>query len=218
MQFDPDSAILDDLEPTPFELEERRHAIVTAKNERRERRRLRDHNQANGHDEPQPGTSLFIQVDGSLHRRGRAGLRFEKNQRVEVKIVDASDEDVRDMQRAGKMVVNPYGAERLLEDTSLHVFPQAMSDVEVGDLKAANLQLEEELRLSREELVRVRQQVRDARMSVEPSGDGRPVRLQAAAKAQAAAATAEAGKPAKAPDAPRATRTTADAPDGSENK
>jgi hypothetical protein len=200
--FDPESDLQDDLPPTPFELEERRHAVIRDQNERRARRDLRARNQKKGHDEPRPGTSLFIQLDGSLYRRGRAGLRFEKGQRSEVKILDKSDEEIREMQRSGAMVVNPYGAELLLDDSALHVFPQALTDIELEDLKASHAQVEEELRLSREENARLRSEVRAARMAAEPSTDGRPTRLPAAAKAAAAAAAsnAAAGDPkAKAP-------------------
>jgi hypothetical protein len=191
----------DDLPPTPFEIEERRHQIISAQNALRERRRLRANNQANGHDEPQPGMTLHIQLDGSVNRRGRAGLRFEKGQRMSVTVVDASDDEVAAMQRSGKAVVNIYGAERLLEDTALHVYPTAMTEEDIGDLKAKNAALEEELRVSNEERSKLREAMRAARMAAEDKGDGRPVRMQAAKAAAAAVASTSAAAPGAKPGA-----------------
>lgn len=192
---------LADLPPTPFELEQERHAITTQQNELRERLRLREANEAKGHAEPKPGDKLHVQLDGSVTRRGRAGIRFERGARVELEVIDGTEEDVAAKQRAGAAVVSVLGAERIFEDTALHVFSAPMSPDEVEDLRAAKAAVEEELRVTRAERDELTAKVRAARMSAPDSPDGRPTRLAAAAKVKAEAQTSA---PATAPASPAA--------------
>lgn len=193
---------LADLPPTPFELEQERHAITTKQNEVRERLRLRQANKAKGHDEPKPGDVLHVQLDGSVSRRGRAGIRFERGARVELKVIEGTEEEVAAEQRAGKAVISVLGAERIFEDSALHVFSTPMSADEVADLRAANLALEEELRETKAERDELSAKMRQARMSAPESPDGRPTRLAAArevkAKAEASAAATTTQTPAAA--------------------
>jgi hypothetical protein len=169
-----------DLPPTEFEREEARHRIVTEQNLKRDRIMRRRRNKEAGYPRaPMPGDKLYVSVERSLQRRSRAGLRFERGQPQAVEVVALSDEDVLKEQKAGKYVVNPYGADMIIEDTSLILArgPQAASD----DVVERNAQLEEELQLARAEL----KKLRDARANAPESTDGKPSRLPAARAAAA---------------------------------
>lgn len=179
----------EDLPPTMYEIEQQRHAIVTAQNERRERLRLRRANQAKGHDEPTHGTVLHVQLDGSVSKRNRAGIRFERGQRVAVNVLDVPDEEIAARQAQGQAVVNVYGAERILEDTSLHVFEAPATEEDVDALKRHASDLQHQLDTERARSAELQAMVRQARMSAKDLGDGKPSRLNAAreVKAQASA-------------------------------
>jgi len=178
---------LSDLPPTQYELDRLRDERTIAANERRERRRLRIANRKAGHSEPRPGDVMHVSIaDRNLTRRTRAGVKFERGQRVEVKILDRTDEEIVELQRAGATVVNVYGAERILEDEALAVrsSPSA-ADMDVDKLRRAVTDLETENQLQREELKRLR----EARQSAADAGDGRPSRLIAARGAAKSEAT-----------------------------
>lgn len=178
-----------DLPPTQFELEQQRHLVVTAQNEERERRRRRRANRTKGHPVPKVGEMLYVSIDRTLPRRTRAGIRFERGQRLDVTVVDASDDEIEARQRAGQRVINLDGAEKLYEDTSLNVFSTPAVELEAAELRQKNEALEEEVTLMRAELARVKE-VRAARAAAE-SKAGEPARLNAARAAQG-------GPPAKA--------------------
>lgn len=173
-----------ELPPTPFELEQRRHQITLAQNDERERRRLRKANQANGHDEPTPGTVLHVQLDGSVTRRNRAGIRFERNTRVPVLVVEGDEFEIAARRGRGEMVVSVQGAEQIYADTALHVFGQASSDADVDTLRSQKDTLEEELRVMRSENDALNARIKAARLAAPESTDGRPTRLRAAAAAR----------------------------------
>lgn len=181
-----------DLPPTFFEIEQRRHDEVNKQNARRERMRLRRDNAAAGHDEPKHGDVLHVQLDGGVTvKRNRAGIRFERGQRHQIKVVDRPDSEVAAMQRSGASVVTIEGAERILEDSSLHVFNSPADMDTLSELQSVKSQLEEELRVTRAENAELAAAMRAARQSAKDPGDGSPARLQAAAAAKVAAA----GKP-----------------------
>lgn len=202
---DLDDDDLADLPPTQFELDRLRDERTISANERRERRRLRMANRRAGHSEPRPGDVMFVSIaDRNLARRTRAGVRFERGARVEVKILDRTDDEIRALQLAGAAVVNVYGAERILEDEALAVRSNpGTADMDMARLRQANQDLEAENQLQREELKRLR----EARQSAVDTGDGRPNRLQAARAA--AATTPDAGGHGDEDfTAPKATKTT----------
>lgn len=198
-----------ELPPTPFEIQEMQHAKVRRENAIRERRRLRQANAEKGFEEPVPGSVLHVQLDGSVSRRTRAGIRFEKGKRVGVLVVDADQAKIVEVtkkleagvQVAGELadaileakakgfyVTSPEGAERIIEDDSLHVYEQPMSEQDAGELKAQLETKESENKALREEVTRLQGALRAARMGAKDSGDGAPVRLQAAAKVREQAA------------------------------
>lgn len=179
---------LDDLPPTLYEIEQRRFDLETRRNHKRERIRIRRDNDKKGHAEPVPGTTLYVQLDGSVTKRNRSGIRFERGQQVSVTVIDADDAETKAQQETGKLVVNVYGAERILEDSALHVYAQPTVEHDVEALKTRNSALEEELRVTRADRDELHKTIRDARMGAKDAGDGKPARLQAAAAARAAAA------------------------------
>ena len=187
-----DPKMFDDLPPTPFEIEEARHAKISAENAHRERARLHRDNRRAGHPVPKDGDTFYVSLDRTVPRRTRSGLKFEKdNPRVAVQIRDLPDAEIAEMQRSGVYVVGIEGAERLLEDAALHVHHRAqdLDDRDVEALRAQTRAVEEELKTTREELKRLR----DARMNAPDKGDGRPSRIPAgqAAGAKPAGEAAE---------------------------
>jgi hypothetical protein len=195
----PTDTELDDLPPTPFELEQLRNAKVTRDNEKREMVRVRRANQAKGFAAPKVGQTYHVQLDSSISRRSRSGTRFEKNHRVAVTVVTNEEFEAAKARSATAPVVTVLGAEYILEDDALHVFEAPMSDHDVDALRQRNVELEDEARTAREDNARLRQQLaeRAARMSAPESTEGRPTRIPAAQAARAAAA----GK-APAPETP----------------
>ncbi len=185
----------EDLPPTMHELEMRRQDAETRRNYRRELLRIRRDNAKRGHAEPVQGTTLYVQLDGSVSRRRRAGIGFERGQQVAVEVVSATDEEVKAIQATGKNVVNVYGAEQILEDNALHVYAQPMADIGIEALKQSHASLEEELRVTRAERDDLQAKIRDARMTAKDPGDGRPGRLAAAAKVAQTSAPASAAAP-----------------------
>lgn len=185
---------IEDLPPTPFEIEQARHARVTQDNNLRERYRVRRANQARGFDEPTIGRTYHIQLDGSVTRRTRSGMRFERNRRVELTVVSDEDFAAAKARSPEAPVVTVLGAEYIIEDSALHVYETPLSDVDVDELKRSHAALEEEVRLTREDNTRLRAQLaeRAARMSAPESSDGRPARLPAARAVRAAAEAAAA--------------------------
>lgn len=182
---------LENLPPTPFELEQQRHTMTLAQNELRERLRLRQANQAKGFPEPKPGDVLYVQLDGSVSRRTRAGIRFEKGVQIEVKIVD--DARVAELRASGRIVASVAGAERIIEDSSLHVYRQSMSADDIDALRRKHAAVEEELKATRSERDALQAALRTARMEAKDAGDGKPSRLAAAAKVRATAEATPSG-------------------------
>lgn len=178
---------LDDLEPTAFELEQRRHELVTADNDRRARIMLRRANQKKGHTQPRPGDRYHVQLDRTIKARTRAGLRFESGSRAPVEVVDGSEDEVKLAQQAGHRVVTRHGMDRILGDDMLHVYDAPMRDADVVELKAKLAQAGERATLLEQENERILRMVRDARMAAKDSEDGSPSRLLAARKAREAA-------------------------------
>src|SRR4051812_47036980 len=118
---------LADLPPTQFQMENERHRLTVNENNERERLRLREANEKAGWPEPEPGDVLYIQLDGTLVHRNRAGLRFERGQRTAVVVIEGEEQEVRAKQQAGytergMSVVSIYGAELLIEDKSFHKY------------------------------------------------------------------------------------------------
>jgi hypothetical protein len=177
---------LEDLPPTPFEVDTERHRIVTEQNARRERIRLRKANAKKGFAEPKVGEVLHIQLDGTITRRTRGGVRFERGQRIPVTVVDMDPDRLRQAQMSGQSVTDIAGAERIIEDTMLHVYRSAGGSADQSATEAKLAAVEEELRITRADLARAR----EARMEAIDKGDGSPARLAAARKVAAAA-----GKP-----------------------
>lgn len=182
----------DGLPMTPFAIDQLRHERVAQLNEKRERFRLRRANQKKGFDEPKVGQTYHVQLDGSISRRTRGsvlledgtripGVRFEKNARVRVTVL--SDEECRDVKARAPdaAVVTVMGAERILEDGALHVFEGPMDDADVENLKSKNLQLEEELKATRDDHARLTRALAEmkARRDAPESAEGKPTKLAA---------------------------------------
>lgn len=200
---------------TPFEVDQIRHAKVNEQNERREIHRIRKSNQRKGYDAPEIGAVYHVQLDGSVTRRTRGavrrsdgtvipGVRFERNKRVEITVVDDESAIAAKALNADAPVVTVLGMEYILDDDALHVFESAMTEVDAEELRRANVAQEEELKVTRAEADRLRREnaeLRAARMNAPESTDGRPTRLPAAnsAKAAFAAKSAKAGETGPAP-------------------
>lgn len=182
-----DDIDLDNLPPTQFELDQLRHMKITAQNAKREQRRRRAANQVKGFDEPRPGQVLHVQLDGALTRRSRAGIRFERNVRIEVKVVSDQDYATTKAKNQAAHVVTVDGAESIFEDMALHVFEVPMGDDDLAALIQSNRDLEEVVKVERDENARLRAALaeRKARMAAPDSPDGRPSRLPAAQAARA---------------------------------
>lgn len=165
------------LQPTPFELEQTRHAKVAAVNAKRERLRLAAQNRKNNHPAPRVGDTFFVSPARGIKARGRAGVRFaDGDARTRVDVVDESDDDVLVAQRAGKVVVNLYGAEQILADTALTVHRSASVDVDNAKLRERLEAVEAENKALRDEQAAARK----ARMAAKDSDTGAPSRLPAA--------------------------------------
>ena len=183
---------------TPFEIEQLRHEKVTATNIAKERIRLRKANAKKGFDEPTVGQKYHVQLDGSVHRRGRSGVRFERGATVEITVV-SDDEHAEIKARAPDApVVTVEGAERIIEDTALHVFERPPAADDLDALRRSHAAVEEELRASRADAAKLRQAIAEmtARRNAPESTDGKPAKLQAQAAARAAAPAAQASAPA----------------------
>jgi hypothetical protein len=190
----------EELPPTDFEIQQARHAKVLAQNELRELRRLAAANRKAGRPQPKVGDKMWVSVNATLTpRRTRAGVQFEKGARVPIEVVDMTDDELAEMRvhersrgQPNPLIVTPHGAEQILADDALNVHKTdsaLQSDYE--SLRATNAQLEEELRVAREEA----RTLRAARMAAQDSPTGAPARLQAAAAAAAAAKAAKASAP-----------------------
>jgi hypothetical protein len=191
-----DETDLDDLPPTLHEQEVARNRVVIRANERRERARVRAANAKRGFSEPTPGDTLFVQLDGSITRRTRSGVRFERYTRIEVQVVEGTEEEVKAKQVAkvasGGVVdfVSVLGAEYIIEDMALHVYESPAATADVQELERRKAAVEEELKVSRAENARLQEALRKerkARQSAVDTGTGAPNRLQAAAAAREAA-------------------------------
>lgn len=196
---------LENLPPTQFELEEQRHAQVTRQNEQRERRRVCAANREAGLAQPRPGDKMHVSIgDRALLRRTRAGIGFEGNGvRKTVEVTDLTDQEVTARQAEGKDVVNIWGAERILADSIevggvLAINQRQAPPEELDSVRRANAALEEENRVMREDL----RKLREARQGAKDAGDGSPARLQAQREAKAAidAERAKAPKASADPD------------------
>lgn len=177
---------------TPFEIEQLRHQIVSDINAKRERFRLRAANQAKGFDEPKVGQTYHVQLDGSISRRQRGGLRFERGARVEVKVVSDADFEKIKANAPDAPVVTVHGAERIIEDTAFHVFDRPMEE-DAERLRQHNAQLVAELEAAREDAAELRRamEVMKARRAAPESPEGKPTKLAAQAAVRSDAAPEE---------------------------
>jgi hypothetical protein len=101
-----------------------------------------DANRKAGHAQPRPGATMYISTARGIKNRRRAGLLFSETP-AEVSVIDASDADVAEKQLAGAYVVNPWGAERILEDingkaTGLLMFSSKPGEAPVVSLEATS--------------------------------------------------------------------------------
>lgn len=172
----------------PFELlhpdeQAERHRRITLDNEARSRERLASDNRRRGIAAPTVGAKLFVTTARGIPRRSRAGLRFTERSKTEVDVTDLGTEELALRQQAGASVVNVFGAEEILADTSLlvHTSSAALDDpnaaaaaiARAAELEAANAALRAELA--------------EARRQAPPDpGDGTSSRLKAAAKVREA--------------------------------
>lgn len=211
----PDYRSMPELPPTLHEQQMMRDREVMSLNAERERRRLYEANRAAGHPTPRVGDKLHVQLDSSVSRRGRAGIRFERGKRITLEIVDVdengcvqglpirTDRDghplpnlngtpLAQLQRdMGLLIISVEGAEAIYEDSALHksTYADSSSFEDMTALAQRNAQLEEELQLARVE----NKKLREARQAAGESKQGEPARLQAAAKAKTADTTPEFG-------------------------
>jgi hypothetical protein len=174
---------IDDLPPTQFEIDQRRHSLIGAQNDIRERRRVAKQNRAAGKPEPKAGDKLFVSIgDRTISRRSRAGVRFEgKGARTTVTVLDETDEEIKTNQTMGQDVVNVWGAEQILADDALNINQRQVPPEELEAIKRENAALEEENRTMREE----NRRLREARQGAKDEGDGAPSRLIAQREAKA---------------------------------
>lgn len=158
---------------------------VLAANVVRTKTRLAAQNRAAGHAEPQPGDRLYVQLQVGIDRRSRAGVVFNSKKRTVVLVTDGQPFDPPTAEQLAEhgvdALVSPDQAEEILGDNALTVGSRSGGDVESSTLRARNAELKGELARVNAELTKLRR----ARMDAVDTGDGRPVRLQAAAKAKA---------------------------------
>jgi len=100
---------------SPDELAEQRR-LAEENEAKRQREALAKANRDAGKPEPTVGGTLIVATARGLKVRGRAGLVFSP-QPAEVKISDATDEEIRAQQLAGTYVINVRGAEEILADS-----------------------------------------------------------------------------------------------------
>lgn len=96
-----------------------------------------------------PGKVLYAQSK-TIPVRRRSGIVFSTKGRVEVLVVDASDEDVAKAVANGASVVTPMGAKAIAEDDALVVFETARTDTSqverlLAEQTAENIALRAEL-------------------------------------------------------------------------
>lgn len=133
-----------------------------------------DRNRAAGLPEPKPGDRLYVQLQVGITQRSRAGVVFQANRRTVVEVVEAdSPPEDRRPESGVDACVTPAQAEEILEDTALSVGARSGGEVDGAKLRAQVERLEAENQ-------KLRTKIRDARMNAKDSGDGKPVRLQAA--------------------------------------
>lgn len=122
-----------------------------------------------------PGKTLFVTATRTLPSRRRAGVGFSSQGRTEVKVIDATDAEVAQLQKSGQNVVNPVGAKEIADDTGEHGGLVVFEGPGVGtDEKAAaaeKSELEAENTRLRAELARA------SRAHVSAISDGRPERI-----------------------------------------
>lgn len=132
-------------------------------------------------EEHHPGKTMFVTATPALATRRRAGLAFSNSGRTEVKVIDATDDEVRAIQATGAAVVNPPGAKAIADDTGpnggLIVYDvPAIPDKPVEDLTEDELAARQAEERQRNATARAeRAAARAARKS--KSGEGRPERL-----------------------------------------
>lgn len=183
------------LEPTVYDQEQARNAAIIADNDRRERYHLiKRVKKIPGFKEPKPGDTLYVMMaNRQATRRNRAGLRFEGAQgRRPIRVVELTDDQVQEKQRAGADVVNVWGALKLWEDDALVVFHEAASVREAAELESQLSAAQEESANLRKELTSLRAAKRDARQKATDSPTGAPSRLQAAGAVKGSEAAEEA--------------------------
>lgn len=162
------------------------HAKQQELAEQKSAERLAKANRARGLPEPTPGTKLYVSTARGISRRQRAGLAFAYTARTEVEV---SDMDSREIARArdadgqvrGKRLVSRQQAEEILADDGLVVHTGGDADA----LNKATKALQDAQARIAELEAKASQNVVDARRNAEPSEDGSPSRLKAAAKARA---------------------------------
>lgn len=192
---------------TPFEIDQLRHVMVNEMNAKRERFRIRAANDRRGFKEPKIGQELHVQLDSSISRRTRAGMRFEKSARLTLTVVSDDEYAAAKAINAAAPVITVLGAEQIFEDTALHTFEAPMSDAGVAELRAKAEDLERQLAAERESHASTARalEVMKARRAAPESTDGKPNKLaaQAAARAgdaQTSAPAPKAGAPAPSND------------------
>lgn len=188
--------------PVDPEVARQRHAEILEKGDLNHRLHVARTNRANGHAAPKVGDVFYVwlakQVRGGV--RSREGLSFATGQNVKVEVVEGDDSTETKAAMAarragGESVVTVDGMERIFEDDTLVVNkdPRALA---AEDLAAAQAQLDAALA----ETARLRAELEteraaaSARRGAQDTGDGRPARLPAAAKARAEHTTPGIGK------------------------
>jgi hypothetical protein len=183
----------DFIPPTAHQIQQEIMDKETRLNERRERRDVAAANRRSSIPEPKPGDKMFIIPQRGIKQRSRAGLRFDGSagKRTEVDIVDLSDADVAKAQAAGKMVVNPWGAERILADNALTAHQSPAIEQDAARLQSENEDLRKENEAMRAEITKAKA-ARDARRAAKDPGDGSSSRLAAGAAVTGPVASTEA--------------------------
>lgn len=202
-----------ELPPTHYEIEQQRHNKVLEDNRIRERIMIFRRLAARNIDEPKIGDVMHVRLDRSVSSlgRNRAGVRFERDAKTTVVVVDATDDEIA-LARGGQpstndtilkakvgghWYVNTFGAAQILEDMALHVNSVA-NEVEAAELRDENARLASELAIAREQIAAAE---RASRRAAPESADGRPTRIPAAAKARTTAEAELGAHRAKTPTA-----------------
>jgi len=171
----------DDLK-TDIEIQAEKDQRILSENLARSRARLARDNRKAGQPEPRAGMVMHVRVANGLKRRTRGGLKFSGATSIPVEVTELDDFDVAERQRAGKNVVNVAGAEAILADDALIVRPDSHGGEDVAAERARADAAEKELSELKSELAKLRA----ARQAAPESSEGRPTRLQAAARARGA--------------------------------